>query len=110
MRKMVDNEGLFPFTPEEATPLRIYAGIDKHNDICVAQLDEEKIIRWEMSICTGHTIDMHNLTGNNSYCYIDASDSLASTLVAFSEEHNSSIYEFESFREFCKWVVGQPYK
>ena len=104
MRKMVNpNTAVDTFTPEEASPHKIYAGINESGHVCVAvRSDERHRSEFRMMICEGDGFNAHNLVALNRYL---VSCSLPSLLKWFPRQKHPNIYEFDTFVEFCQWVV-----
>lgn len=103
MRKMlVPGSCENTFYAEEATIHKIYAGIDRYGNICVALAKEYNSYGYQMLMCDAK----REFTNNNSY-YTHEEWDLRTVLLSFVE-HNpqTEIYEFDTFWEFCEWAVG----
>ena len=121
MRKIAKHKTTFNTDAIDAS--HIYAGFDYGGNICVAMQRSHSEGNYKMVLCIGHTEIPHTsacrFTQGSSYCYHDHPprqrslcmlqnedrSTLQGTLAAFSEEHSSDIYEFDTFLEFCQWVV-----
>jgi len=109
MRKMVVRQKEpSVFYPDESREDKIYAGIDDSGCICIAMNRSTAGGRdYVMTFCCGACGPNHNLTSMRHYRYVENLEykDLGSVLLTFAQEHNSDIYEFDTFLEFCQWVV-----
>ena len=116
MRKIAKHKTVFDTHAIDAS--HIYAGFDYGGNICVAMMRENTFHKYRMIMCLGYAgSGACRFTNGSYYSYNDFisikvkssqcndRSSLKGTLAAFSEEHGSDIYEFNTFREFCQWVV-----
>ena len=121
VRKIAKHKTVFDSNAIDAS--HIYAGFDYGGNICVAMERSPSQGNYKMVLCRGYTGVLHTsacrFTQGSSYSYHDCPprqmslcmlpnedrSTLQGTLAAFSEQHSSDIYEFDTFHEFCQWVV-----
>ena len=117
MRKIAKHKTVFNTHSIDAS--HIYAGFDHGGNICVAMQRDHGSEKYNMVLCLGHvTLGASRFTHAAHWSYFDTPSvklknsqcedysSLQGTLSRFSEVHSSDIYEFDTFLEFCKWVIA----